>query len=83
MKKILSLLLALSIVLMASPKELVKKFNISPAKFPSKKWERVFKKDSKLKKLGITGLSKDEKSELLEYLINHALDSDQPEVAGI
>ncbi|NPA28888.1 MAG: hypothetical protein GXO33_01745 [Epsilonproteobacteria bacterium] len=45
-------------------------------------WERVFKSERKMKRYGIDRLSEEEKKRLKRYLINHAVDSDQPTVAG-
>ena len=45
-------------------------------------WERVFKSKRKMKRYNIISLSENEKNALQEYLVNHAIDSDQPTIAG-
>jgi hypothetical protein len=61
---------------------LVKKLNLSPASKAIIQWERVFKSDRKMKRYKINNLTMSEKEKLEEYLINHAIDSDAPTVAG-
>lgn len=67
----------------SSGSELAKKYNLSANEKAMKQWERVFKKDRKMKKLGIDKLSDEDKKVLKEYLIKHAADSDQPAAAGL
>jgi len=45
-------------------------------------WERVFKSERKMKRYKIDKLTSQQQDLLKEYLINHAIDSDQPTVAG-
>jgi len=46
-------------------------------------WERVFKSKRKMKRYKIDTLSEYHRVNLKEYLINHAIDSDQPTIAGV
>ena len=46
-------------------------------------WERVFKSKRKMQRYKIDQLSDKDKDILKEYLINHAIDSDQPTIAGV
>jgi hypothetical protein len=46
-------------------------------------WERVFKNQHKMKRYKINTLPKKDQEILKEYLINHAIDSDNPTVAGV
>ena len=66
----------------AGGKEIAKSLGINPSSKAIKQWEKVFKKERKMKKLGIDKLSDSDKAELKKYLINHAADSDHPEAAG-
>lgn len=70
-------------VFASSGGDLAKKYNLSANQKAMKQWERVFKKERKMKKLRINKLSDEEKSVLKEYLIKHAADSDQPAAAGL
>jgi len=45
-------------------------------------WERVFKSERKMKRYKIDKLTPQQQDALKEYLVNHAIDSDQPTVAG-
>ena len=57
---------------------------ISPAKFAGVQWERYFKRNRHERKLPIADLfSKEEIELILEYLKDHAADSDQPISAGV
>jgi hypothetical protein len=64
-------------------KEIAKGLGLVAADKASRQWERVFKKDRKMKKLGIDKLSDGDKASLKEYLVSHAADSDRPEAAGM
>ena len=64
-------------------KVLANKLGLSASSKASTLWNRVFKKARKMKKYGIDKLSADKKQVLKTYLIEHAADSDAPEVAGI
>ena len=67
----------------ANGKILAKELGIDPSSKAIRQWERVFKKERKMKKLGIDKLTDAQKDELKRYLIDHAADSDHPEAAGI
>ncbi len=67
----------------ADGKTLANKLGLSASSKASKQWERIFKKDNKMKKLGIDLLSDADKKALKEYLTSHAADSDRPEAAGM
>jgi len=84
--KIFRILLALSVVAslaLASGKDIAVKLGLNASSKAIKQWEKVFKKDRKMKKLGIDTLSDSDKNVLKEYLTNHAADSDHPEAAGM
>jgi hypothetical protein len=66
-----------------SGKEIAKGLGLAAADKASRQWERIFKKDRKMKKYGIDKLSDADKAALKEYLISHAADSDMPEAAGM
>jgi hypothetical protein len=66
-----------------SGKDLAKGLGLAAADKASRQWERIFKKDRKMKKYGIDKLSNNDKLSLKEYLISHAADSDMPEAAGM
>ena len=67
----------------ASPQDLARKLRLTPASKAIIQWERVFTSKQKLKRYKIDTLNKEEQTLLKEYLINHAIDSDQPTVAGV
>ncbi len=84
--KIFRILLALSVaasLALASGKDIAVNLGLNASSKAIKQWEKVFKKDRKMKKLGIDTLSDSDKNVLKEYLINHAADSDHPEAAGM
>jgi hypothetical protein len=64
-------------------KEIAGSLGLSASTKAIKQWEKVFKKDRKMVKLGIDKLSDADKEALKEYLISHAADSDHPEAAGM
>ena len=66
-----------------SPQQIAKNKHLIPASKAGIQWERVFKSQRKLERYKIDMLSKEQKIQLKEYLINHAIDSDQPTVAGV
>lgn len=70
-------------VLFAGGKEIAAKLGLSAGSKAMKQWEKVFKKERKMKKYGIDKLSDAEKAELKKYLVEHAADSDHPEAAGM
>ena len=70
-------------ILLAGGKEIAARLNLSASSKAIKQWEKVFKKERKMKRYGIDKLSEEEKAELKKYLIDHAADSDHPEAAGM
>jgi len=62
---------------------LAKRLNLSAGSKAIVQWERVFKSTRKMKKYKIDTLTNEKKEMLKEYLIQHAIDSDQPTIAGI
>ena len=67
----------------ADGKDIAKSLGLNPSSKAIMQWDRVFKKERKMVKLGIDKLSDADKEALKKYLIKHAADSDQPEAAGI
>jgi len=58
--------------------------DISPVKFAGKQWERFFNKKRHNRKKDISELlSEQDQTALIEYLIEHAADSDKPIAAGL
>ena len=80
---IVGLLLSVSLAFAASGKELAQQLGLSAGSKAIAQWEKVFKKENKMAKLGIDKLSDGDKESLKTYLIGHAADSDQPEAAGL
>ncbi len=66
-----------------SPQQIAKKLHLIPASKAIMQWERVFKSERKIKRYKIDTLCKEQQNQLKEYLIEHAIDSDQPTVAGV
>ncbi len=66
-----------------SPQQITKKLHLIPASKAIIQWERVFKSKQKLKRYGINTLNTEQKMQLKKYLLDHAIDSDQPIVAGV
>ncbi len=64
-------------------KELAKIFNIKASSKIIKQWQRIFKKDRKLKKYNLDKLKQVQLDALLDYLIMYSADSDLVEAAGI
>jgi len=62
---------------------LAQKLQLSAGSKAIVQWERIFQSDKKMKRYHIDTLSKEEREILKEYLINHAIDSDKPTIAGI
>lgn len=84
MKKLVLSTLILSLSLWSSNgEELAKEYDLIAGTKAIKQWERLFKRDRKLKRLGLDKLSKEDLNSLKEYLIKHAADSDQPKAAGL
>ncbi len=61
---------------------LAKKLHLNAASKAMIQWERVFKSKRKIKRYKIDSLSQKEREILKRYLIDHAIDSDHPTVAG-
>ncbi|NPA60013.1 MAG: hypothetical protein GXO30_06070 [Epsilonproteobacteria bacterium] len=62
--------------------KLAKSLNLSAGTKAIIQWERVFKSKRKMKKYKINTLSLNEQNKLKDYLVEHAIDSDKPMVAG-
>jgi hypothetical protein len=61
---------------------LAKKLHLSAGTKAIIQWERIFTSNRKKRKYKINTLTLDEQNSLKEYLIQHAIDSDHPMVAG-
>jgi len=84
-KKLFLSVLLLNCLIYASEEEgeiLAKKLHLNAASKAIIQWERVFRSDRKMKRYKINILSEKEKETLKKYLIDHAIDSDHPTVAG-
>jgi len=66
-----------------SGKELARELEISASSRVSIQWENIFSHERKMQRYGIDTLKADQKKRLKAYLIQHAVDSDHPEAAGI
>jgi len=64
-------------------RNLVYKLSLSAGSKAVKQWERIFTSMKKMKRYKIDQLDSNEREVLKDYLIDHAIDSDQPTVAGI
>ena len=62
---------------------LAKKMGVNAGSKAIMQWERVFKSKRKMKRYKFDQLSTQEQEILKNYLINHAIDSDHPTVAGV
>jgi len=62
--------------------DVAKRLHLSAGSKAGIQWKRVFKSAKKMKRYKIDTLSNDTKLKLEKYLINHAIDSDKPTVAG-
>ncbi|NPA66504.1 MAG: hypothetical protein GXO11_06445 [Epsilonproteobacteria bacterium] len=62
---------------------LAQKLGLDAASKAIIQWERVFECQRKMKRYHIDQLSKQEQKILKKYLIDHAIDSDHPTVAGV
>jgi len=62
---------------------LAKKLNLSAGSKAVIQWERIFNSERKMKRYKIDQLNEKDRNLLKEYLINHAIDSDQPTIAGV
>lgn len=57
---------------------------VAPVKYAAIQWERFFKKEKHRRKKEISHLmSQQEKNKIMQYLVNHAADSDRPIAAGV
>ena len=63
--------------------QLTKSLNIFAGSKAIVQWERVFQSERKMKRYKINTLSSEDKDILKKYLIKHAIDSDQPIMAGV
>ncbi|MEA1956137.1 MAG: hypothetical protein U9N02_06545 [Campylobacterota bacterium] len=62
--------------------DLAQSLNLSAGSKAIVQWKRVFKSEKKMKRYKIDRLNIDVRKRLEEYLIEHAIDSDKPIVAG-
>ena len=85
MKKLFSIAVLLCTVNMLATdgKSLAIKLGLSASSKASTQWNRVFKKERKMKKYGIHKLNSTDRLALKTYLMDYAADSDTPEAAGI
>jgi hypothetical protein len=83
LKAIIITSLLISSLYATNGKSLAIEHNLIASSKASSQWNRIFKKTRKMKKLGIDKLTEPQKEALLEYLVNHAADSDSPEAAGM
>ncbi len=65
-----------------SGEELAKKLRLSAGEKAILQWERIFKYEKKKKRYKIDQLTQEEQNALKNYLIDHAIDSDHPTIAG-
>jgi hypothetical protein len=77
------ILFSLAIGQEADIANLAKSLKLSAGSKAVVQWERIFKSKRKMKKYKIDTLSDSNRVNLKEYLINHAIDSDQPTIAGV
>lgn len=66
----------------AEGKELAKKLHLNATSKAIMQWERVFTCKRKIKRYKIDTLTLQEQKALKQYLVEHAIDSDHPTVAG-
>jgi len=62
---------------------LAKKLNLYAGTKASIQWKRIFTSKRHMKRYHIDSLSTQDRTELMQYLIHHAADSDQPIVPGL
>jgi hypothetical protein len=62
---------------------LAKSLHLSAGSKAIVQWERIFASPRKMKRYKIDQLSQEDREILKEYLIDHAIDSDKPTIAGI
>jgi len=82
MKILLVILIYSSSLFAINGRDIAVELNLIPGYKAIIQWEKVFKNERKMKKYKIINLSKNEKILLKNYLIEHAVDSDEPEIAG-
>jgi len=62
---------------------LAKELNLYPGTKAIVQWKRIFTSPRHMKRYHIDSLSKEQRVQLMQYLIKHAADSDQPIVPGL
>ena len=62
---------------------LAKALHLSAGSKAIVQWERIFQSPRKMKRYKIETLTQKDRNILKEYLVDHAIDSDQPTIAGI
>jgi hypothetical protein len=85
MRLLILLFVLLSSLLVADESDiakLAKTLHLSAGSKAIIQWERVFTSARKMKRYKIDKLSPQEREKLKAYLVNHAIDSDQPTIAG-
>ena len=66
----------------ASGDALCKQLGLNPSSKAGKQWEKVFANVDKLKDIGADKFAAGDQKALLDYLVDHAADSDHPTVPG-
>lgn len=66
----------------ATGEELTAQYNLNPSSKAERQWKKIFKKERRMKLLGINSLSENEKEVLLKYLIKNAADAERATVPG-
>jgi len=62
---------------------LAKSLHLSAGSKAIIQWERIFTSERKMKRYKLDKLKPKEREALKAYLIKHAIDSDQPTIAGV
>ncbi len=62
--------------------ELAKELELKASSKAMKQWERIFKKERKMARYGIDGLTDEERKNLKTYLLDNSADSEQADIAG-
>ena len=75
-------LFSLNLYANSQGEQLSQKLHLKVAYKAISQWERVFTSEKKMKRYKIDTLSSIQKEQLRHYLINHAIDSDHPTIAG-
>lgn len=63
--------------------QLARDLNLYAGEKASVQWKRIFISPRHMKRYKVDTLSPDQRAQLMQYLINHAADSDQPIVPGL